>query len=180
MQWLCVDVAESLDMAAKLDEHWQDMYGLNKNCTRYFQRYLLTNIENPLVFAIDSFELLFEHPDIFSEFCKLLRSWHETAKQGDKIGNIWKKLRLVVVHSTDAYPALDTNHSPFNVGLAVDLPEFTPNQVSSVAAHYRFNGQFGEQQVNQLMEFVGGHPYLVQEALINLKKQQTTLKQLYN
>jgi hypothetical protein len=178
LQWLCVGVSDSLDMEAKLDEHWQDMYGLNKNCTRYFQRYILTNIENPLVFAIDNFELLFEYPDIFSEFCKLLRSWYETAKQGDKVGNIWKKLRLVVVHSTDAYPTLDTNYSPFNVGLAIDLPEFTPNQVEAVARCYYLNGQFGEQGVSQLMELVGGHPYLVQQALSNLKNQQTTLKQL--
>jgi AAA-like domain/CHAT domain len=178
LQWLCVDVSDSLDMEAKLDEHWQDIYGLNKNCTRYFQRYLLTNIENPLVFAIDNFELLFEYPDIFSEFCKLLRSWYETAKQGDKVGNIWKKLRLVVVHSTDAYPTLDTNYSPFNVGLAIDLPEFTPNQVEAVARCYYLNAQFGEQEVSQLMELVGGHPYLVQQALSNLKNQQTTLKQL--
>ncbi len=51
LKWLCVDVSDSLDMEAKLSEHWQDIYGLNKNCTRYFQRYLLTDIENPLVFA---------------------------------------------------------------------------------------------------------------------------------
>ncbi|MBW4598118.1 MAG: AAA-like domain-containing protein [Calothrix sp. FI2-JRJ7] len=36
LQWFCVDVSDSLDMEAKLSEHWQDMYGLNKNCTRYF------------------------------------------------------------------------------------------------------------------------------------------------
>jgi AAA-like domain/CHAT domain len=182
LQWLCADVSDSLDMEAKLSEHWEDIYGLNKNCTRYFQRYLLSNIENPLVLAIDNFELLFEYPDIFSEFCKLLRSWYEKAKQGDKIGNIWKKLRLVVVHSTDAYPALDTNYSPFNVGLAVDLPEFTQGQVEAVAACYHLNGQVGEQGINQLMELVGGHPYLVQQAFSDLKNQlknqQTTLKQL--
>jgi AAA-like domain len=178
LQWLCADVSDSLDMEAKLSEHWQDMYGLNKNCTRYFQRYLLTSIENPLVLAIDNFELLFEYPDIFSEFSKLLRSWYEKAKQADKIGNIWKKMRLLVVHSTDAYPALDTNYSPFNVGLAVDLPEFTQSQVEAVAACYHLNGKVGEQGVNQLMELVGGHPYLVQQAFSNLKNKQTSLKQL--
>ncbi len=182
LQWFCVDVSDSLDMEAKLDEHWQNMYGLNKNCTRYFQRYLLSNLENPLVLAIDNFELLFEYPDIFSEFSKLLRSWYEKAKQADKIGNIWKKMRLLVVHSTDAYPGLDTNYSPFNVGLAVDLPEFTQSQVEAVAACYHLNGQVGQQGINQLMELVGGHPYLVQQAFSTLKNQlknkQTTLKQL--
>ena len=54
----------------------------------------------------------------------MLRGWYESAKQGDRIGQIWQKLRLVVVHSTEAYPSLDINHSPFNVGIAIDLPEF--------------------------------------------------------
>lgn len=182
LQWLCADVSESLDMETKLSEHWEDIYGLNKNCTRYFQRYLLTNLENPLVLAIDNFELLFDYPDIFSEFSKLLRSWYEKAKQGDKIGNIWKKMRLLVVHSTDAYPTLDTNYSPFNVGLAIDLPEFNQSQVEAVARGYHLNGQVGEQGINELMQLVGGHPYLVQQAFSNLKNQlknqQTTLKQL--
>ncbi|MFH7025811.1 MAG: AAA-like domain-containing protein [Heteroscytonema crispum UTEX LB 1556] len=36
----------------KVEEYWQDIYGLNKNCTRYFQKYLLSDMKTPLVFAI--------------------------------------------------------------------------------------------------------------------------------
>jgi hypothetical protein len=178
LQWLCVDVSDSLELQPKLNEYWQDIYGLNKNCTRYFQKYLLLDIKTPLIFAIDNFERLFESPDIFSPFCLLLRSWYETAKQGDRIGNIWKKLRLVVVHSTEAYPSLDTNHSPFNVGLAIELPEFNLSQVITIAKQYELDGQLGENGFRQLMELLGGHPYLIQQALANLKTQQITLEQL--
>ncbi|GAA6620407.1 AAA-like domain-containing protein [Scytonema sp. NUACC26] len=174
LQWLCVDVSDSLDWEANLEKYWQDVYGLNKNCTRYFQKYLLSVIETPLVFAIDNFERLFEHPEIFPQFCLLLRSWYENAKQGDKIGNIWKKLRLVVVHSTEAYPTLDTNHSPFNVGIPIDLPEFSRQQVETLAKGYEVN----EQGLTQLMDLVGGHPYFIQQALANLKSQQVTLEEL--
>ncbi|KAB8332652.1 CHAT domain-containing protein [Scytonema tolypothrichoides VB-61278] len=178
LQWLCVDVSDSLELQPKVNEYWQDIYGLNKNCTRYFQKYLLSDIKTPLVFAIDNFERLFEYPDIFSPFCLLLRSWYETAKQGDRVGNIWKKLRLVVVHSTEVYPSLDTNHSPFNVGLAIELPEFNLSQVITLANQYELDAQLGEDGFRQLMGLVGGHPYLIQQALANLKSQQITLKQL--
>jgi hypothetical protein len=79
LRWLCADVSESLLLEPKLDEYWQEIYGLNKNCTRYFQKYLLSDIKTPLVLAIDNFERLFEHSDVFPQFCLLLRSWYENA-----------------------------------------------------------------------------------------------------
>lgn len=177
LQWLCVDVADSLELEPQLDKHWQEVFGLNKNCTRYFQKYLLSVTDTPLVLAIDNFERLFEYPEIFPQFCLLLRGWYEAAKQGDKIGNIWKKLRLVVVHSTESYPSLDTNHSPFNVGLAIELPEFNEQQVLDLAKQQALD-MLGEQGLNGLMGMIGGHPYLVQSAIAHLKSQQTTLEEL--
>jgi len=180
LQWLCADVSDSLELEPELGRYWQDIYGLNKNCTRYFQKYLLSVTDKPLVFAIDNFERLFEYPDIFPQFCLLLRGWYESAKQGDRIGQIWQKLRLVVVHSTEAYPSLDTNHSPFNVGIAIDLPEFDLEQIQTIARRYNTNSQLGKQNLNQLRELVGGHPYLVESAIANLATQQITLQQLLN
>nr|MDZ8286360.1 AAA-like domain-containing protein [Nostoc sp. ChiSLP01] len=177
LQWLCVDVADSLELEPQLDKHWQEVFGLNKNCTRYFQKYLLSVTDTPLVLAIDNFERLFDYPEIFPQFCLLLRGWYEAAKQGDKIGNIWKKLRLVVVHSTESYPSLDTNHSPFNVGLAIELPEFSLQQVVELANQSGLE-MLEEKLLSQLMGMVGGHPYLVQSAIPYLKSQQITLEEL--
>jgi hypothetical protein len=178
LQWVCVDVSDSLDIEPKVNETWQDMYGVNKNCTRYFQKHLLSVSESPLVFAIDNFERLFQYPDIFSQFCLLLRGWYESAKGGDKVANIWKKLRLVVVHSTEVYPALDSNHSPFNVGIPIDLPEFNQQQVKAFATGYELEQQLGQNLI-KLMELIGGHPYLLQQAFVNLKSQQVNLEQLF-
>jgi AAA-like domain/CHAT domain len=172
LQWLCVDVSESLELEAKIDDYWKEMYGLNKGCTRYFQKYLLPSIDSPLVFAIDNFERLLEYPTIFSEFCGLLRNWYETTKQGDRVGNIWKKMRLVVVHSTEKYPDLDINHSPFNVGVPVELSEFTLQQVETIAKGYELNGKVGEDGVNQIYQLLGGHPFLIQEAFSYLKGEE--------
>ena len=178
LQWLCVNVADTLELDPQLDKYWQDIYGINKNCTRYFQKYILSLSENPLVLAIDDFERLFEYPEIFPQFCLLLRGWYETAKQGDRIGNLWKKLRLVIVHSTEAYPDLDTNHSPFNVGDLIELPEFNLQQLIALAKQYQLDSQLGEQGACELMGLVGGHPYLVMEAISHLKSQQVTLEKL--
>ncbi|MBD2774030.1 AAA-like domain-containing protein [Iningainema tapete] len=178
LQWLCVDVSDRLELDVKVNDYWLESIGINTSCTRYFEKYLLANIDSPLVFAIDNFERLFKCENIFSEFCLLLRSWYETAKQGDRMGKIWKKLRLVVVNSTEVYPTLDTNRSPFNVGLAIELPEFNQQQVEEMTHLYELDGELKEDGLSQLMGLVGGHPYLVQEAIANLKTQQMTLEEL--
>ncbi|MBO3458356.1 AAA-like domain-containing protein [Aetokthonos hydrillicola Thurmond2011] len=178
LQWLCVDVADTLELDPQLDKYWQDIYGLNKNCTRYFQKYILSSSESPLVLAIDNFERLFEHLEIFPSFCLLLRGWYETTKPGDRIGNLWKKLRLVIVYSTERYPELDTNHSPLNVGELIELPEFNLQQVQALAKQYELNGKFGEQDYIELIELVGGHPYLVQKAIAQgADQEQMTFEQ---
>ena len=178
LQWVCVDVSDSLDIQPEVNKTWQDIYGVNKNCTRYFQKHFLSDGESPLVFAIDNFERLFQYPDIFSQFCLLLRGWYENAKGGDRVANIWKKLRLIVVHSTENYPALDSNHSPFNVGIPIELPEFNQQQVKAFARNYELDKQLGEQGLIKLMESIGGHPYLLQQTFVNLKTLQIRLEQL--
>ncbi|MBW4599877.1 MAG: AAA-like domain-containing protein [Calothrix sp. FI2-JRJ7] len=177
LQWVCVDVSDSLNVEPQVNETWQDIYGVNKNCTRYFQKHFLSS-EIPLVFAIDNFERLFAYPDIFSQFCLLLRGWYENAKGGDRVANIWKKLRLVVVHSTEVYPALDSNHSPFNVGIPIELPGFNQQQVKALATEYGLDNQLGQDLI-KLITLIGGHPYLLQQAFVNLKSQQINLEQLF-
>ncbi len=94
------------------------------------------------------------------------------------MGNIWKKLRLVVVHSTEVYPSLDINHSPFNVGLSIELPEFTLQQVETISQGYGLNGNLGEQGLSRLCQLLGGHPFLVQEGLSYLKSREKSVDEL--
>jgi len=178
LHWLCANVSDSLNLEVMIDEYWQDSLGLNTSCTRYFQRYLLPSINTSLVFAIDNYERLFQYANIFSEFCLLLRSWYETAKQGDRMGKIWQKLRLVVVNSTEIYPTLDINRSPFNVGLAIELPEFNQQQLQEMVKLYGLSEQLNNNGLSQLVKLVGGHPYLVIEAITHLKSQESSYEEI--
>ncbi len=177
LQWLCANSGDSLELENRVDEYWKDMYGLNKNCTRYFQRYLLAEINSPLVVGLDNVDLVFEQPALFNDFCRLLRGWYDQARQSDRIGEIWKKIRFIVVHSTEVYRAMDINSSPLaGVGLTVELPEFSPQQVQDLAQQYDLNWNASEAE--QLMAMVGGHPALVRKAFDCIKNQNVTLEQL--
>ncbi|GAB4192988.1 MAG: hypothetical protein Fur006_37760 [Coleofasciculaceae cyanobacterium] len=51
----------------------------------------------------------------------------------------------------------------------MELPEFTAQQIQDLAGRYGLNGndtQIGEQGFAPLLEMVGGHPYLVQQAIL--------------
>jgi hypothetical protein len=172
LQWFCANVGLGLQIPKRLADYWDDLFGSKISCKIYFEQYLLPKISQPLVLALDDVDRLFEYPDLADEFFGLLRSWHEEAKNRE----IWKQLRLVVAHSTEVYIPLNVNQSPFNVGLPIELKAFTSDQVQALAKRHGLDLE--DNQIGQLMDLVGGYPYLIQLALYHLWHQDVTLDQL--
>lgn len=172
LQWFCANVGLGLQIPKRLDEYWDDLFGSKISCKIYFEQYLLPQIAQPLVLALDDVDRLFEYPDLADEFFGLLRTWHEEAKNRD----IWKQLRLVVAHSTEVYIPLNVNSSPFNVGLPIELKAFTGQQVQDLAERHGLN--WTEEQVDHLMNLVGGYPYLIQLAFYHIWHRDVTLEQV--
>ena len=167
LRWFCTDVNDKLQLSEQLDDYWNLDLGSMTSCTRYFEM-LLNKEESPLVLGFDAIDRVFEYPEVSQDFFYLLRSWHEDANNYE----VWERLRLVVVHSTENYGKLDINQSPFNVGLPIALEEFTTQQVKDIAQRHRLDGN--DVQVQKLMKMVGGHPYLIQLAFSFLVTHQNT------
>jgi hypothetical protein len=173
LQRFCASVCRRLELPNRINDYWDDIvYGSKDNCTVYFEEYLLSKTSSPLVLGLDEVDCIFQYPNIATDFFGLLRAWHEEAKSRD----IWKKLRLVVVHSTEVYIPLDTNQSPFNVGLPIELPEFNLEQVLDLAKRYELD--LKSNQVEQLRALIGGHPYLIGVALYNLRSKKVMFETL--
>jgi hypothetical protein len=171
LQWFCTSVAVQLESTAPVDEHWRKSLGNSKiKCRTYFEKYLLPG-DSALALALDEVDRLFPYGEIAGEFLGMLRTWHEDAKTRQ----LWGQLRLVVLH-TEVYRELDINQSPFNAGIEIKLTDLNQNQVLSLAQQYGLNWDTGK--VKQLMDVVGGHPYLVKKALEQVKRQDMTLEQL--
>ncbi|NES24432.1 MAG: molecular chaperone Tir, partial [Symploca sp. SIO3E6] len=75
-------------------------------------------------------------------------------------------------HSTEVYIPLNINQSPFNVGLPIELPEFSPEQVQELTLKHQLD--CNEAQLEQLREMIGGHPELVQQAFAYLRDYHDT------
>ncbi|MBW4588485.1 MAG: AAA-like domain-containing protein [Aetokthonos hydrillicola CCALA 1050] len=172
LQWFCGSVAQALNLKDRLSEYWQGFLVNKDKCTNYFQRYLLSEISSPIIIGLDDVDRLFQYPQVSSEFFALLRAWHETSKNKE----IWKKLRLVIVHCQEVYIPLNINQSPFNVGLPIALPEFSFSQVEYLVQQHRLKWTWEE--IQQFMVMLGGHPYLVRKGLYEIARGRTTLSQL--
>ena len=174
LQWFCAIVGLELGVPDQLAKYWEmaEIAGSNISCRAYFEQYLLPQLDRPLTLGLDEVDCVFPHQEIADDFFGLLRALHEEAKRRD----IWKKFRLVVVHSTEVYVPLDMNKSPFNVGLPIELPEFTSQQVQDLARRHGLAWNRGE--IEKLMDLVGGHPYLVRLAMYAIARQDVTLDQL--
>lgn len=172
-RWLCVMVSKALDLPARLDDYWEELCGSSYNCTEYFEGHLLSALEEPIVLALDNADIVFHYPTVAADFFGMLRAWYESARYGDADSDTWKKLRLVVVYSTDVYIPLPFHQSPFNVGMFVELPGFTVDQIATLVKRYQLDWTL--QDVEALMRLVGGHPYLVQVTLYHAKQLSLSL-----
>ena len=178
LRWLCMNIARSLAMPNELDNYWdQAGIGSKVSCSTYIEEYLLASSDVPLVLCLDDVDLLFPHPEIYEDFFGLLRSWYEMARTHTR--PLWKQLRLAIVHSTDVYIPLNINQSPFNVGIPIELAEFTPAQVQAFAHQHGLTLMAESSALTLLMKMVGGHPYLLEQAFVYLNSHpETTLAQV--
>lgn len=161
--------SRQLKLEPALDDYWDEDMGSKVSCTIYLQGDLLQETDSPVVLDLNEVNRLFESPKIAGEFLPLLRSWHEEARRCDLL----KKLRLIVLHSTEVYIPLKLTQSPFNVGLPVQLPCFTKEQVIALADRHGLDWTDGT-CAERLMAMVGGHPYLVRLAFYHLCQGNVT------
>ncbi|MEL7354366.1 MAG: AAA-like domain-containing protein [Cyanobacteria bacterium P01_A01_bin.116] len=167
LKYFCTRVTRQLGMDNQLSDYWDEELGSNTSCTEYFESYILQNTDKPIVLALDNVDRLFPYEAVAANFFSLMRAWYEDAR----ILPEWQQLRLIISHSTDIYPTLNINRSPFNVGLAIELTEFNQLQLLQLAQKQGVL-QNSPKQVEALAALLGGHPYLFQQALEQLRSNR--------
>jgi hypothetical protein len=172
LKWFCINISRALKISL---ESLQDYWGFsdsNTDCKAYLEECILPQLSAPLTIALDEVDRVFAYPEVFRDFFGLLRALHEEAKRRA----IWSRLRLVIVHSTEVYVPMDLNQSPFNVGLAIDLPEFTPLQIQTLAHRHQLSWEISDSET--LMSLIGGHPFLTRLALYHIAQKDCTLTEV--
>lgn len=163
---------EELQIENNVAEFWQNSLVPNNKakCRLYIQKYILNVINKPLVIVLDEVDRIFGNSQIDTEFFALLRVFYERSASEE----VWQKLKMIIVHSQD-YAETTKNKSPFNVGESIELPEFDESQIKKLSQLHGLNWQ--SEQIKQLMELVGGHPYMVRSALYKIANQEMTFSE---
>ena len=99
LRWFCVVLSLKLKLDSDIDQYWDDLLGSKLSTTLYVRESILTQIHCPLLLVINEVERIFEYHDTAKNLLPLLRSLHEESQHDP----VWKRLRLVVAYSTDAY-----------------------------------------------------------------------------
>jgi hypothetical protein len=169
----CSWLSEVLGLDDQVARYWSDRLGNSQRCTRYINRYVLSELNGPLVLAMDEVDSIFES-DFRSDFFSMLRNWHNNRA----FQPVWKRLDLVLVTSTEPYQLIENlNQSPFNVGEVIELTDFTPEQVADLNRRHRSPLSAAEER--RLTELLRGHPYLVRRALYLVASGRITPAQLF-
>jgi len=176
LPFICGFASDALDIPEKIDEYFAPKFRTIKmKCSLYFERYLLKEYKGNIILALDEADRLFAYPQVSNEFFGLLRAWHEDSK----IKSDWSRLKMIITYSTEAqYAITNMNQSPFNVGMQVNLLDFTENEVAELAKRHRLH--LSANDVKLLMQEIGGHPYLVRKALYEIVNQGISIADFIN
>lgn len=170
----CLRISKNLGLEDRISAYWSEEQSENMSCTDYMSDYILNRLDKPLVLAMDEVDSLLE-TDFSSDFFSMLRAWCN-ARSGNPI---WKRLDLVLVTSTDPYLLINNpNQSPFNVGQDIELSDFTPEQVADL--NDRHGKPLTSEGVEQLLDLIGGHPYLVRKALYWIASQSSPTAEFFS
>ena len=165
LRCLCAIISRELQLDNKVKEYWDadtDFIGNNQKCTLYLEQNILAETTGEIVLALDNVDKLFSYEEVKDDFFDLIRSWHEIGKTH----HCWAKLKIVLAHSTEVYVPLNIHKSPFNVGVPILLEELTYTQVEHLASLHQLN--WDRTRISKLMNFVGGHPYLLRLAMYHI------------
>ncbi|WP_156820183.1 AAA-like domain-containing protein [Synechococcus sp. PCC 7336] len=172
LRWLCVNITRQLQLDSSLDTYWNEEMGSKLSSTLYLQEQILERIESPTILVLDRVSQIFEYPEVAKDFLPLIRSWYEESKRIQ----IWKTLKIVMIHSTEVYIPLNYHQSPFNVGLPIQLPCFNLDELQQLAQLYELDLSLAES--SSLIEMLGGQPALVHAAIYHLSRGELSLPEL--
>jgi hypothetical protein len=113
--------------------------------------------------VLDDVDALFGVWEIASRLGRMINTWHEQSRWSHP----WQGLRLLLAYSPESPQFWTGDHSLFSGAVTLELDDFSMTQVEILIQKSSIT--LTPEQRRELMALVGGHPYLLSQALYALK-----------
>lgn len=174
LRWFVANLCRELGIDRSTAGEWNGELGSKVSCSIFVEKHILSSLDAPFLLVLHQLDWILNYPAIAADFILLLQSWYKRSKQSE----LWQKLRLIVVHTSEILVPLHLLPSPLDIGLSVTLPGFDRLQVELLAKTYKLDWIRNE-HLDLLMEMLGGHPYLLRLTMYELAKKVERETDLY-
>ena len=134
---------------------------------------ILRSLEQPIVLALRDLDALQTESGLVTTLCSLMAGWQEESRRDET----WGKLRIIASYTREVEQVGDIG---LRWGLELRLRPFTFEQVAQLAQAYGWINapkegitETSQSKIKQLMECVGGHPYLLALSFYHLGNRQS-------
>jgi hypothetical protein len=174
LRYLAEKISRELKTTESPQYFWNSRLGSKDKISDFIDQAILRVNDAPVVLIMDEVDRLL-HVPYRDDFFSLIRSWHERRAREET----FDKLNLVLAYSTEPFLFIQDASSPFNVGLRIELTDFNRDQVEDLNRRHEQLAR-NDNEIDTLMQLVGGHPYLVRRAFYDLVIRGWTMQQLIN
>jgi len=167
-------ISYTLKTNSNPQSYWQSPLGPMNKLTNFLNDEVLSSLQQPLILIMDKVDLVFKFAHYRDDFFGLIRSWHD----GRAIDPLWDRFNIVLSYSFEAYLFIQSlNQSPFNIGTEVLATDFTRTQVEKLNQRHSMPVKT-TQEMDAMVELLGGHPFLMRKALYSLVVQKLSVNEL--
>jgi hypothetical protein len=173
LRYFATTIVDKLKLDPRpVDRIWAGPLAPTNKLTEVIEEYILPQSSTKIMLAIDEADRLL-NTDYRNVVFGLIRSWHNNRVLND----LWDNLDILMVIATEPNMLIeDISQSPFNIGLTIALEDFDPEQVAELNARYR--SPIEVNNLPELIELLGGHPYLTSLAFYTKLTENVTWEQL--
>ncbi|MBJ7899790.1 MAG: hypothetical protein GC158_07700 [Cyanobacteria bacterium RI_101] len=175
LEWLGVKIANSLNIQMSYyPSQERRLFRSQDDLNQFLEDQVLPRLLQPFLLILDDVEALFDFPEITFRFGRLFNSWHEKSHFSSR----WQALRLLFAYSPESPQFWTMDHELFSGAVTLELDDFSMTQVETLIQKSCI--VLTPEQRRQLMALVGGHPYLLSQALYALKYRRQSPDAFFN
>ena len=156
---LVLSVAEGLDLEEHVEPFWEAhaKESLTSRWSRFCRHVVLEQVKSPVVIFLDEIDSILSVANVADDFFASIRAMHEKRAEEPELARLSFCL-LGVASPRDLMK--DQARTPFNIGRAIHLEDFTPAEAERLLPGLAGLGHEPRALLDAIVAWTDGHPYM--------------------